>query len=377
MIKNVAMPMSLLIGTTIGAGIFSLPFVFSKAGMAVGVAYLILFSFVSFLTHLMYADIIVRTNNNHCRFPGYAKIYLGEKGSWLANTVVFTALFLTLTVYLIISASFIGLIFPLIPEIFKILIFWVFGSLAIFLGIKKAAVFESFTTLVTLSAIFIIFVLGIAVYFYKSARFPSFNLNFILFPFGPVLFSLFGEAAIPAIIVYFKKENIDVKTVRKTILYSSFITAIFYFLFVIGILGFSNVVSEDAISGLKDVAHPAVLALLGIFGFISLWDSYATIGTDIKKILEYESKIPKPIINLSLVFLPLLLYFFGFQNFLSLIGIIGGIFFSIWGIMIVLIWKKASAINTENSIIKKPIFFIPYLLLAIFIAGIIHQFLIL
>ena len=105
MFKNVILPASLLAGTIIGAGVFALPYVFVKAGILTGLFYLLIFSAVFTLIHLMYADIILRTKENR-RFFGYAEIYLGSWGKWPAILITIVGMIFVLTVYLILSVSF-------------------------------------------------------------------------------------------------------------------------------------------------------------------------------------------------------------------------------------------------------------------------------
>ena len=374
MLKKFILPTSLLAGTIIGAGIFSLPFVFEKSGLITGLVYLVFLTAIASLIHLMYADIIVRTPEHHHRFPGYAKIYLGKNAGLLANVVTFVALFLTLTVYLVLSVSFLNLITPHLPLIFKILIFWILGSLAVFLGIRKAAFFESATTIITLLMIFLIFFLGFFSHPEKILSLNFVNSGFLFFPFGAVLFALLGESAIPPLIAYFRKENMDFSKIKKIIVWGAVIPAFFYLLFVFGILGLSGkTVSEDAVSGLIGVTPPIILMILGVFGFISLWDSYAAIGTDAKKIMEYEWKLPKLTVSLIIIFAPLILYFSGLQNFLELVSVVGGILYGLWGLLTVLVWRKAAQIESQTYLLKKISPIIVCLLILIFVAGIIYH----
>lgn len=374
MLKNFILPISLLVGTIIGAGIFSLPFVFEKAGLGTGLIYLIVLSISVALMHLMYADTILRTESDrHHRFPGYARIYLGKKAGFLANLVTIAALFLTLTAYLVLSASFINLIVDGGSQFSKIMFFWVFGSFAVFLGIKNAALFESVTTAITLLIIILIFFLGV---FNGSAEIFSakmFNPDFAFLPFGPVLFSLLGAAAIPALIVYSKKENLKISKIKKIVVWGTLLPAIFYLMFVFGVLGISKTATEDAVSGFIGNVSPIILSVIGIFGFVSLWDSYATVGTEIKKTLEYEWQLPKIIVAITVIFAPLALYSVGFQNFLELVSLIGGILYGIWGILIIKTWKKATETEPKEFLIKsvRPVFL--NTLIFIFITGIIYH----
>ncbi len=121
--NQLILPAALLSATIIGAGIFALPFVFQKAGLIAGLFYLLIFSAVFVLIHLRYADIISKTAENH-RFAGYAETYLGKSGKWLAILMTIVGMIFTLTVYLILSKSFIAILLPFLPDVYKILIFF-------------------------------------------------------------------------------------------------------------------------------------------------------------------------------------------------------------------------------------------------------------
>ncbi|MCR4275288.1 MAG: hypothetical protein NUV83_00830 [Candidatus Wolfebacteria bacterium] len=362
----------LLVGSIVGAGIFSLPYVFLKSGFLAGIIYLSVLGVCTFLIHLMYADIIVRTSETHHRFPGYAKIYLGEKSGQLAGIIVFLANFLTLTVYLILSISFFNLISPQFPLYYKFLIFWLLGSLTIFLKIEKAAFFEILTTSLTLAVIFAVFLAG---YFYglPAVNSPSIALNDLALPFSPTLFSLLGLGAIPALLVYFREKKLPFNKIKRVLLVSTLVVIIAYLLFILGISRLSGTVSEDAVSGLIGNISPAILFFLGIFGVVSLLDSYMSVAFDVEKTMHYEWRLPKWLSKSFVVFLPPALYFLGFQNFLASIGVVGGILFSLWGIMTILVWKKASANSSPNQIVSKIPDTVIYFLLTVFTAGIVYE----
>lgn len=373
MLKTFIRPISLLVGTTIGAGIFSLPYLFSKSGLLVGIIYLVILSTIAFIIHILYADIIIRTYATRHHFPGYAKIYLGKYGELFANFIVFITLILILTVYLIISVSFTNLIFPQIPNYFKIFIFWALGSTTLLLGIKKEAFFESVTTLLTILIIFFIGGFGFFGGITKVLDLPILNFKNLFLPFGPVLFSLISFSGIPPLVVYFKTEGLDLSRIKKIILLGTILPAIFYFLFVLGILGLSKNVSQDSVSNLTNYVHPFFILLLGVFGFVSLWDSYASVGEDIRKIIKYDWGLPRFITIIIVLFTPLTLYFIGLQNFLSLIGFTGGVLISIWALLIIVMWEKASHIECKQKIINTISPFIIYSVAIIFIGAILYE----
>jgi len=374
MYKNLILPAAILAGAIIGAGIFALPFVFANAGIITGLFYLGIFCFVLIIIHLMYAEVIIKTQGEH-RFPGYVKIYLGKINFWLANLTSVLGMLLILTVYLILSVSFLGLILPLSFDasgIFKIMFFWLLGSIAIFMEIRRLAFSEFLITLGIVLIAFLLFVFG-AFNFGKIISISAFNFKNIFLPCGVILFALSGRVAIPAVINYFQKIKQPVIKAKQPIILGTLIPAFVYVLFVFGVLGLSGAVSEDAVSGLVGNVSPFILSLVGIFGLISIWSSYVVVGLDVKNSLKFDLKFPKILAGLIVIGTPLFLLFAGFQSFLILIGVIGGVFISLEGIFIVLMWLKARKINNEEVIFKKLNPLIVYALIIIFIGGIVYE----
>ncbi|MEK7555587.1 MAG: aromatic amino acid transport family protein [Patescibacteria group bacterium] len=376
MFRNIILPSSLLAGTIIGAGIFALPFLFNKAGILTGLFYLTAGGAIFTLIHLIYADIIVRTKENH-RFAGYAKIYFGSFGEWSAILITLVGMVFTLTVYLVLSTSFLNFVLSgiVLPDIFKILIFWFLGSAAIFMGINRLAVSEFLITVGIAAIILLIFIYDLAGH--KTISAPLFDFNNFLLPYGAVIFSFAGRVAVPAVLGYFRKNNQPAAKAKMPIILGSLAPIPIYLLFVFGILGLSGTVSEDSISGLVGNLPPLIMMLLGILGIASLWSSYIVIGRDIKKSLEHDFRLSSLWAGLLVVIVPLLFYFLGFQNFLKLVGLVGGVFIGLEGILVILMWLKArkTSVLGEEVIIKKLNPVIVFILLAVFIGGAVYAIL--
>lgn len=96
---------AVLIGTIIGAGIFSLPYVIVKIGFIPGLLYLIGLGFVVLILNLCYGEIVLRTKKNH-QLPGYAGIYLGKWGKLIAILATSIGFYGALLVYLIMAGDF-------------------------------------------------------------------------------------------------------------------------------------------------------------------------------------------------------------------------------------------------------------------------------
>lgn len=372
MYKNVILPASILAGTIIGAGIFALPYTFYKAGLIPSLFYLIFFSCVFILINLMYADVITRTGGKH-RFAGYARIYLGKLSEWIAVFSSIIGMILILTIYLIISVKFIKLVAPDISIIYSVIIIWALGSLGVFLNIKKLSLIEFITNGGIVAIIIVTFFYGTK-NLGNIASVPLLDISGLFLPYGIILFSLTGRVAIPAIVGYFTNNNQPAKMVIRPIIYGTLASAFLYLLFVIGILGISPTPSDDSVSGLiGKIPNLALILLVGLLGLVSLWNTYIVIGRDIKKSLNYDLKLPNILAGVITIFTPLILYFSGLQNFIRLVELVGGIFIGLEGIFIVLMWLKTKNIDSKEKILSRINPIINYLLILIFIGGIIYE----
>ncbi len=358
----------LLIGTIIGAGMFSLPFVFKNSGIATGIFYLILASVVYIFAYWMYADLVLRTIGDH-RFAGYARIYLGRWAFWLSVLMTIAEMILVLTIYLILAQSFGNLIFAAGNPVVKMLIFWALGSLAVFASLKRIALAEFLISGGILAIIFMIFVFGM------SGLSGAVAQNFrplwpeILMPLAPVLFALSGRVAMPALIRFYENP----RAIKASIILGVAVSAIAYLAFSLSILSLTYFVSEDAVSGLFGKIPDWALALVGLLGILSLISSYIVVGLDVKNSMRLDLKIPFWIAAVLIIGLPLVIYFFISQSFIELVSFTGGIFLGLEGIFIVWMWLKAKKVVIQEGLRLK--FSLPtaIFLLSVFAAAVVYE----
>lgn len=357
MYKNFLLPVGLLSGTIIGAGIFSLPYVFSKSGILIGFFYLVIGAAAYVLMHLMYADIILRTKEEK-RFVGYTREYLGNWAFAFSILMTVVEMIFVLTIYLVLSVSFFNLITSFGVDLEKLLIFWFLGSMGIFLSLKKLATLEFWITGGIAAIIFLIFGIGAAKFsgmnFFELSLQPS---DWLL-PLAPVLFALSGRVAIPSLVNYFKgaEGRIDVFSIGKlkqAIVWGTVFPALVYGLFVLGVVGATANVSHDAVSGLVGQVSPNIILSIGVLGLLSLFSSYIVVGLDVKNILAFDLKFPKTLIFLAIVFGPLIPYFLGFNNFIDLVSFAGGIFLALEGLFVVFMWIAAGRRAMPPILLKK------------------------
>ncbi len=332
--RDFILKVGILSGTIIGAGIFSLPYIFASVGLIPGLVYLLISSVVFIELYRMYAEVIVSTPGDH-RLVGYARQFFGAPGVWFAAISSIVQVVFVLTIYLVLSQSFANLITSSGAAFHKLVLFWVAGSSAIFLGFRKIAFLETFITGGILAIIALIFMLGFSGSFDVIRIGGSVNWPLLLLPLGPVLFALSGRQAIPEVV----KLGGDYK---KAITFGTALPVVAYILFIIGILALSGSVTPDAVTGLIGRVSPIVLIAIGVMGALSLISSYITVGFDVHKSLEIDLGLPFWTRFFIIVFGPITLYLGGFSNFLDLVAFVGGLLLAAEAVFIMMLWRKAT-----------------------------------
>ncbi|MDE2098272.1 MAG: hypothetical protein KGL39_13550 [Patescibacteria group bacterium] len=368
MLKKLFLGIGLLSGTIIGAGVFALPYVFSRSGWLIGSAYLLIFAAIVALAHLMYAEVVESTPGEH-RLVGFSKMYLGKFFEWVATIISPIGLMLMLTVYLILGERFFMLILPGTLKPAALLLAWLIGTFLIFWQTKRLALAETLGTLSIAAIIFVIFGYG-AKGLGNLETLPAADLKYAFLPYGVILFSYWGRTAIPPLVKFFK-ESKALRLARPAVIIGTVLPAILYVFFIAGVIGLvANNVTEDSVVGLASTLPIEAVWLVGVLGLLAVLTSYAVVGKNIYQTIVFDAR-QKPFLGgLAVALIPMLLYIAGFNNFIALIGVVGGIFVSIEGVLIVLLWRR---VRREKKRLGWVVITSSWLLLAVFCGGILYE----
>lgn len=350
---------SILTGTIIGVGFFSLPYVTSIVSFPVILFYFVILGTIVLIIHLFFGELSLRTPD-YKRLPGFAKIYLGRFGE---KITLFNSIFGLMGAslsYLIVGGEFLGnLLFPISKNLeLGPFIYFFLGSILIYFGVSKISWMEFLGIILIFSIPVLIFLKGIP-YLRFENLFLKADFSQIFLPYGIVLFSLWGTSLIPEL-EEILKEN---KKLLKPVIFSSILASgIFYLFFIILILGIAGKeVSKTAILGLEKFLGKNINYLMLSFAIITTFTSYISLGLTLKNIFWYDLKIRKNLSFFIASFFPFLLYLCGFKEFLKVISLTGGIFLAVEGILILLMYQKI------NKKLRPLIFFIGcFLLFGIF-----------
>lgn len=350
LISNFLLPVGMLAGAIIGAGVFSLPYALWPFGALGAALYLGALGAVFAFVHLLYADLVLRTEGIS-NFVGIARRYLGNPGLLLTLFTGVFQMFFVLLIYLVLSKSFFALLAP--REIFfGVAGFWFLGSLAIFLSARRFAGIEFFITVGIAAIMGFVFFLGFrsghAMLLPPASPFP---LSLALLAIGPVLFSLAGRVAVAEVVSYFGRARGAAHHIKRSVLFGTMLPAALYFFFVLAVWALAPTVTHDAVSGLAEVLGAWPLFLIGILGLLSLWSSYIIVGLNVKNILRDDLRVSPFLASASVIIVPLALYGVGFTNFLKLVEFTGGTFLAVEGMLLLFLWQRA---NREHEPILLP-----------------------
>lgn len=359
--------LSVFVGTIIGVGIFGLPYVTSKAGFIVVVLYFLFLSAIVILIKLLFSEVSLGTEGLH-RLPGYAEQYLGSRWKKISFLTAVLGLTGALLAYLIIGGEFLYNFFN--PHfggnnLIYTLIFFSSGALLIFLGIKSISQIE-LSLLVVFFVILILFFLR-AFPFINTAYFKTLDLRFFAFPYGVILFSLWAGSAMVDEVKEIVNGNRQI--LRKVVTTGIILSAVTYLFFIFVVLGASGPkTSEEAISGLSSTLGDGIIRLGFIFGVITCFTSYLTLGLTLKKILWYDFNLSENLSWLIACFPPLFLFLAGLRKFIDIISLTGAFAIGCEGIIIVFLYR--AFLERKFSRKMNPLF---YILPLVFVLGVVFE----
>jgi len=342
--KTFVLAIAALSGTIVGAGVFAIPFVFSKSGIIPAIFYFAVLGVAVTVLHLFFAEIVLRTKEKHC-LAGYAAKYFGKKAKAIVAFITILGSSGSLLVYTILQGDFSHLVFPQFSAFQWSLFWWLALSLCLLLGIKVIASIELWMNLFLIAVVLAIFAYAIPQV--KATNFIIFNKGNLFLPFGIFLYSLVATSAIPEVALILKKK----RDLKKVIITSSLIVIPFYFLFgllVVGVTGLNT--TNEAFQGLRAILGERIMVLAGIFGFLSVASNFLILGDYLKNTFSDDLKLSSFKSLALTVGSPLSLFLVGFRDFIGLIGFLGIFIGLVETIAIVLIFRRAR----KNGEVKPP-----------------------
>lgn len=340
--KTFLYALAVLSNTTIGVGMFSLPYIGTHAGLPIMMFYFLILGIAVTIIHLKFADVALKTPD-YKRLPGFAGYYLGAKAELIVSICTIVSGLAASVVFMTIGGQFLySLASPFWggPMALYAIIYLLAGAFFIFFGINIVQKI-AFWGLILFLAIMAVLICGFAPYFnIANLAVHSSGLQNIFLPYGPVLFALWGASSIPEVEEILGREYIKAKF-KTVIILSSILAVAVYSIFCFAVIGFTgSATTPSALTGFANLFDGIILKAAFLFGLLSTFISFVIGGLTLKKILHYDLNFSKQAAWVITAFVPLVLYLAGLNNFLAVISFVGAVILGIEGIIILLIYQK-------------------------------------
>lgn len=307
-----------LAGITIGAGILTLPYVFSQVGMKIGIFELIVVWLIVLLITLYLAEIVLRTKGDH-EVTGLAEKYLGEKGKLILVAVSILYIYGALLAYSVGLGEAVHGIIGTEQTISSIVVFLILAAV-VFFGLKVVTKAESLLTP-------FIFLIILLLFFYAFNKIDVANYTTtysqnVLMPLGPLFFALLGFWCVPDM----KRIIKDNKKLKSTIIIGVTLVAISYLLLVLVVVGVSGSDTTPLFSvGITKYVNHGIGKFIHLFTIFTLTTSFVGLGFTLKEIYQLDYKWKNTAAWLATFAIPFTLLFLIKGDFLQIISITGAV----------------------------------------------------
>ena len=335
---------AIILAATIGEGVFALPYVFYSAGWVLSLAYMALLVVVVAFAHVVYVKTLKQEGEKR-RLLGLVKEYFGSAGFWAGLGVIIIGLLLTIVAYLILGPKFLELAFPWISPQIALAVIWLLVAIPALVTNSRAIELEVAGIMVV--AAILLFVFGSALPGVTLTIAPAANLQNAFLPFGIMLLSLAGWTGIEPAYEAGKKE--ERKILVAGVVLGTVFAATLYILFVAGIFGSAARITPDTLSGITN--WPAwkrlLLSALGLFGIAT---GAVPITHEIRNALEKDLRWHPSIARLVIIFAPLVAVLSGFNQFVIVLSLAGGVFIALQYLLILLVGRKVLKLSLIQKI---------------------------
>lgn len=350
-----AQALLILSGMIMGVGMFGIPFSFAKAGFLLGTIELVLLTLVIIFFHLIYSEIVTRTKEHH-RIPGYVRMYIGGRVTYLAWAATIFGIVGTLLVYLLVSARFlshiVGPVWDYSSELFwSVFVMACIASITFF-SLKKEAFINGVFTAILIG--FILFLVVVLLPSVNTENLTKFDIRNIFVPYGVLLFALSGGAAIPDVVdILGRKRGL----IRGAIIFGTLLPACLYFLFALVVVGVSGLgVSEESFLGLSHMVSGKMMITAYITGLLAVFTSFVVLSSNFISLLEFDFGMQRIYGWAIATLTPTVLYIFGFHNFLSIISFLGATSVGIELTLLLSVYHRSGAkLNFLSSKFRYPV----------------------
>jgi amino acid permease len=343
---------AIVAAATIGEGVFAVPYIIATAGWAITLGYFIAVIAIVSVAHILYLRTLAAVDEKE-RLLGLARKYFGATGFWIGFIAIVVGLLLGFVAYLVLGTQFLQILFPALPSGFALAIFWILLACLVWGSEGRIAWFEGVGIALVSFAILFIFFSGHPAAFFNNVPFAV--PGGFLLPFGVVIFALAGWTSVEPVYELAYRSN-DKSGGKKTLalpgafalfaLGTAF-AGLLYWLFAAGVIGTVPHVAADTISGIAvwPLWRKDILAAVGL---LSVCVVSVPIAREIRGAMEKDLGWNSTFSRAAIVLLPLAAVLLGFKDFLTIVGIAGGVFISTQYLLIISVGRRTLSLSARE-----------------------------
>ena len=326
--------------------------------------------------NLFLGEIVLRTDGKH-QLTGYAEKYLGPTGKKIMTFSMLIGIYGALIAYLIGEGAALHAIFKIGAPIYYSIGFFIIGIFIVIKGVKATGKAE----LILIGLLFlVVFAIGLlSLNKIDPTNFTTHDLAKLLIPYGVIVFAYGAGPVIPEL-----KEELgnEKKKLKKAIIIGSCIPIFLYLIFTLVIMGLVGLPQFQALEpneriatvALSIYANPLLGFLANFLAVLTMFTAFLSLSLALVEMYHYDYGIAKKWSYLLTFIFPLIIVLMGLTNFIAALDITGTVAGGLGGTLYVLMYWKA---KTKGD--RKPEYslniprMIGYLLIAMFISGIVHE----
>ena len=330
----------LLLGTIIGAGMFSLPLALKNIGILPFSLLLLFLTIALGIVNFYYFKVVQKVNKQH-QLPGYAGLVLGKRAGFITSLLQLFSTFGALLAYLIIGGDFLRHILPVSAFQGSLFFFGLVFYLLLFTG-KLLEKFDAFFTYIKVLILSLV-ILGV-LWKLDLQTVPIAHLDGrSLLAYGSVLFALTGFSIVPRLL--------KTTHVKGEIFKAQLVATVVYGLFALGLVRF--------LQGEAFVFYnPYLNFAFNLAGFFSVLTPYLMLSWVAYDVFDKDLHFSKPdAIKLTLA-VPVFFFLMGVKSFMTVISVTGGVFLALMAVVILEMYKKLFPHSTKLLILVLELVFI-------------------
>lgn len=361
-----------LIGGTLGAGLFGVPYVFARTGVLRGTIRTLGIGLVTIFLNLLQAEISLSTPGN-LPLSGIMKKLLPGNRSFIGIFAACMQFFIALFAYTSLAWGFLSLLIgpeyafhPAVSASIYTIAIW----LLLFRGINSIKKIDKIIVIIFVAMLLFLIIYGFSIT--TPSHFLASDSRYRFLPYGVLIYSLNSVSTIPLIEWLLDSEK---KKLPRVIIIGWLICVAVVLLrgrSVVGISGAAT--SPDALSGLQTFIPNRLMKLSWLIGLFAITSPHLIIGEHFKETLQQAFRFRTTDARTTVVFLPLIAYLYIESDFVGTIGFWGAIFTGLIcifvGVMNLLLHAKHGKRESHILPYNRPI---SYLIIGVFTAWIIYE----